>query len=93
MPEETPNSPQSVRSEEDKIQEIFSVICDITESQVRLGQLGEGEKVKPEFDINGTISKLVALTVYCGMNVPTSFAPSYNRVHADIEYWKQRFKK
>lgn len=82
---------KDTRPEDEQIQEIFSVICDMTGAEVRLDAPVDGGKAKPAFDINGAISKLVALSVYCGMNVPNSFAPSYNRVHADVEYWKKRF--
>lgn len=81
------------RSVDDRIQEIFSVICDITGSDIKLEAAADGGKAKPAFDINGAISKIVALSVYCGMNVPASFGPAYNRVHADVEYWKKRFQE
>ena len=93
MPDET--SPETIsekRSTDEQIQEIFAVICDLTGAEVRLDSASDGGKVKPAFDLNGAISKIVALSVYCGMNVPNDFGPSYNRVHADVEYWKQRFQ-
>ena len=94
--EETPaetatQAPQ--QSEDEQIQQIFSILCDITGSEIKLSAAADGGKVQPAFDINGVISKIVALSVYCGMNTPNSFGPSYNRVHADIEYWKKIFQK
>lgn len=46
-------------------------------------------KVVPEYDINSIISKMLAFFVYNGLNVPINFAPAYNRVHADVEWWKR----
>ena len=37
------------------------------------------------------MSKILALMVYSGITVPSTFAPGYNRVHADVEFWKQFF--
>ena len=95
-PAATPEAKETPAAEEnsvnEQINEIFSVICDMTGSEVKLEAPVDGGKAKPAFDINGAISKIVALSVYCGMNVPASFGPAYNRVHADVEYWKQRFK-
>lgn len=94
MPDETSETQSAeTRSPEEQINEIFSIVCDITHSEVRLEPGKEGEQAKPSFDINGAISKLVALSVYCGLNVTASFGPSYNRVHADVEFWKQYFQK
>lgn len=50
-------------------------------------------KVIPAFDVNAMISKMVALFVFSGLSVPSSFAPPYNRVHADIEWWKKTFEE
>ena len=62
------------------------------EIKLRLGN--EGEKVDPSFDVNAMISKFLALLVYSNQNVPVgAFMPAYNRVHADIEYWKQKYEK
>ena len=77
---------------EKSTEDILVKICDLMEAEVQLvaDENNEG-KVTPHLDINGAISKLMALLVYCGMNVPVDFGPSYNRVHADVEYWKKRF--
>ena len=43
--------------------------------------------------MNSMVSKFAALLVYAGHTVPPSvFLPPYNRVHADIEYWKKKFE-
>lgn len=54
----------------------------------------ETNKTVPNFDVNGFVSKLIALFVYAGLNVPTSsLTPPYNKIHADVEYWKKKFEK
>lgn len=51
----------------------------------------EQGKMRPVYDVNGILSKMLALFVYCGMSVAANCAPPYNRVHADIEWWKKEF--
>ena len=63
----------------------------IMEVEVKFNQDKEGgEKVEPVFDASAIISKMLALFVFCGANIPSTFAPSYNRVHADVEYWSKK---
>lgn len=46
-------------------------------------------RVIPAYDVNAILSKMIALFVFSGLSVPSSFAPPYNRVHADVEWWKK----
>ena len=54
-------------------------------------QSAETGPVTPTIDINAIISKLVALMVYVGWSVPANISPPFNRVNADMEYWKKAF--
>lgn len=76
-----------------KVEEIFLSVSKALKANVEFASEGEGMPVKPYFDINGIISKLTALMVYSGMTVPSNYAPAYNRVHADIEFWKKEFEQ
>lgn len=76
-----------------EVEDIFLSVSSALKSDVQFATVSEGERVIPLFDINGVISKLVALMVYSGMVVPSSFAPAFNRVHADIEFWKKTFEQ
>ena len=78
---------------DDKIEEIFLALSEALRTKVEFASGGEGQPIKPYFDINALISKIVALMVYSGMTVPSSFAPAFNRVHADVEFWKKEFEK
>lgn len=49
------------------------------------------QKVSPVIDVASVLSKFMALMVYVGWSVPVNCMPPYNRVHADIEYWKKSF--
>lgn len=75
---------------EDKLKELSSVM----EVEVQFGESqGDQGRVMPVFNVNGIISKMLALFVFSGLHVPHSFPPSFNSVHADIEFWKQRIKE
>jgi hypothetical protein len=77
-----------------KIDEIFTQLSDLLHVPIDFKQVLEEEGiVVPAYDVNAIISKQLALFVYAGLNVPNSFAPPYNRVHADVEWWKQIFEK
>lgn len=88
--EKSTNGTQS----QDEIIQIFSVISQMLDVEIKVGPpVTEGERVEPAFDVNAMVSKFLALLVYSNQNVPVgAFMPPYNRVHADIEYWKQKFE-
>ena len=46
-------------------------------------------KVSPVFSLDEMLSKLIGLLVYCGASVPIHSFPPYQRVHADVEFWKK----
>lgn len=74
---------------DEKIDEVLREISELLDVKIEFHPLKEDQgRVVPSYDVNGIISKLVALMIFSGLNVPSSFAPSYNRVHADIEWWK-----
>lgn len=79
-----------------KDEQISSIIVNISkELGVPVAMVpddSEKGKLLPRCDINCTISRYLALLVYMGLNVPNNIAPPYNRVHADIEYWRKRFE-
>lgn len=78
---------------EERIDSVFMKISEALDVPVEFASHQETQKVKPHFDINAMVSKMTALLVYCGLNVPlSSVAPTYNRVHADVEYWKRKFE-
>ena len=76
-----------------EIIQIFSVISQMLDVDVKVDAGEEGQRGEPAFDVNSMVSKFAALLVYAGHTVPPSvFLPPYNRVHADIEYWKKKFE-
>lgn len=80
-------------STEEKINDIFTKISDALDVPIGFAEDKDDQnKVIPVFDVNGFFSKLVALCVYSGFGVPSTFAPAYNRVHADIEFFKKKFE-
>lgn len=75
-----------------KIEDILTTISRVLDTEVVL-TAGDDQKLTPHFDVNGFISKMIALFVYAHLIVPTqAFMPSYNQVNADIEYWKKKFE-
>lgn len=63
----------------------------ITGTEIKFSEDAANEnKIVPAYNINEIISKILGLFVYQGINVPHSFAPSYNNVHACIEFWKRK---
>ena len=78
---------------EEKVESIFKAMSEAMDVPVELISAGAENKVKPHFDVNAILSKFTALLVYCGMNVPSSFTPAYNRVHADVDFWKRKFEE
>ena len=80
------------KSTEERINQLLSEVSKLFDVEVALIADPQNEnKVTYHFDMNAVVSKMIALWVYCGFNVPSSFAPPYNRVHADIEFWKHKF--
>lgn len=76
---------------DEKIHEIFKTISKALDVPVELIAEGEDNKVVPYFDVNAITSKYFALLVYIGANVPAT-PPPYNRVHADVEFWKNKLQ-
>ena len=73
------------------IDEKMRKLSDAMEVEIKFAQdEKDAGLVHPVYDANAIISKMIALFVYSGMNVPVTFAPSYNNVHASIELWKRR---
>jgi len=87
-----PNEQQAAVNDK-QVEDIFLTLSSALKTTVDFASDGEGQPVKPYFDINGVISKLTALMIYSGMYVPSYFAPAYNRVHADIEFWKKELEQ
>lgn len=80
------------KSIEDKITDRLKIVSDALEVEVTLvGDPKDENRVQPHFDINDIVGKLLGLSVYCGWSVPINFAPSYNAVHANVEFWKKLF--
>ena len=76
-----------------KIDNILKSLSQLMGSPIEYRLLQEDQgRVLPVYDVNGIISKMVALLVYSGLSVPSTFGPPYNRVHADIEWWKKFFE-
>jgi len=74
------------------VDDILTKLSDALYVPIQFGQDDQDQnKVVPIFDVNAIFSKLVALCVYTGLNVPSTFGPAYNRVHADIEFFKKQF--
>lgn len=78
---------------EQKVDKIFTEMHALMGEEVILVADPEQEnKLIAHYDINAVVSKFIGLLVYSGLNVPTQvFTPPYNRVHADVEYWKNKF--
>lgn len=73
------------------IEEKLSAISKILEVDIELTEDKENEnKLRPSYNMPAMISKLYALFVYAGWPVGAGI-PSYNGVHADIEFWKKHF--
>lgn len=74
-----------------KIHGILTAVCHALHVPIELVADGPEGRLMPYFDINGINSKITALMVYVGANIqPVS--PPYNRVHADVEFWKKIFE-
>ncbi len=77
-----------------KTDEILTKLSDMFQVPIEFQQIKEDHgRVIPAYDINAIISKMIGLFVYSGLVVPINFAPAYNRVHADVEWWKKVFEK
>lgn len=95
--EETPppieeGSQGPVATPTDEPTKILLVVAEALKADVRM-EPGKDGKVYPQISIDELVSKLLALLVFCGANVPSHFAPAYNRVHADVEFWKKELEK
>lgn len=77
----------------EKVDSILKNLSDLMGIPIQFHQTSEDQGIViPAYDVNAIISKMIALFVFSGLNVPSSFAPPYNRVHADIEWWKQQME-
>ena len=76
-----------------KVEEILFKVSDALGVKIELKDEEEGKRLSPVFDSQAIVSKFMALMVYCGWNTPVFFAPPYNRVHADVEWWKSQLEK
>lgn len=78
---------------DDQVKEIMTKMSDLMGVEITFVQDTQDQgRVIPAYDVNGIFSKMIALCVYSSLNVPSTFAPPYNRVHADIEWWKKHFE-
>ena len=57
-------------------------------AEVQFEEAPDG-KLSPRVSVDEIISKFVALLVYGGATIGPLFLPNYNRVHADVEFWKK----
>lgn len=94
MEESTETSTEAPKQDRrDEVIQIFAVISQMLDVEVKVSAGEEGQKVEPAFDVNSIVSKFAALLVFSGHTVPPgAFLPPYNRVHADVEYWKKKFE-
>ena len=74
-----------------ELNEILFKVSEALDVPVKFSD-GSDMKVNPAFDVNAMISKFVGLLVFAGVDVPSAFAPSYMRVHADVDFWKRHFE-
>ena len=83
-----------MKSNSEFVDNKFKTLSDILEVEVKFSQDGNDQNlVHPVYDVNEMLSRLVGLFVLTGLHVPVSFAPSYNNVHANVEFWKESIKK
>lgn len=80
------------KSPSDQIHDILKVISEQLGVDVVMADSEGDNKVMPYYDVNSMLSKLLALMVFIGVVVPSQ-GPPYNRVHADVEWWKNRLKE
>ena len=72
---------------------IFIELCNLLDVEVRFeADPRDGQKVSPVIAVTAMLSKIMAIMVYVGWSVPAHCVPPYNRVHADVEYWKKKFE-
>lgn len=78
--------------QEDIRNEILIKLSDLVGAEVTFHPVQEDEgRVIPAFNVDAIVSKTIAFLVFCGINIPpASMLPPYNRVHADVEWWKKR---
>lgn len=76
----------------EEIRSILTTLSELTGTEVKFEE-GDQGRLQPIFDFNAIISKLFAVMVFCGITMNVSGLPPYNRVHADVEWWKSRFKE
>ena len=74
--------------------EIFKNVSDMLSVPVHMVVDAQDQNlVKPAFNPDALVSKIVALFVFCGITMPSNISPNYNSVHADIEFWKNRLSE
>ena len=82
------------KSTDQIVQDKLTAISDALEVPVQFAaNEADANVVRPAYNPDAIISKLLALLVFSGISVPSTFAPGYNRVHADIEFWKKYMAK
>lgn len=80
---------KSTKTVEQTVQDILTQVSDALQVPVNFAASeADANVVRPTYNPDAMVSKLLALLVYSGISVPSTFAPAYNRVHADIEFWK-----
>lgn len=78
---------------EKSIEETFKEICQLLDVPIKFqNDETDGNKVTALFDFDAIISKFTALAVYSGAYLPGNISPSYTRVNADLEFWKQKLE-
>jgi len=81
-----------MENESDSPAKILIEISKLLGIEIRFEPEGkDSQKISPMIDVNSILSKFMALLVYIGWGVPINIMPPYNRVHADVEYWKKQF--
>ena len=77
---------------EEKIEKILKEMCGLMGVEITLvADAEKNNELIAHYDVNAVISKQLALFVYCGWNVQP-LGPAYNRIHADIDWWKKQFE-
>jgi hypothetical protein len=78
--------------QEAAVQQILTTISRALDVTVHLRPSPEQGRMAPHYDVVAILSKLLALFVYTGLHVPYAFPPAYNRVHADVDFWRRRLE-
>lgn len=76
---------------QEKIDQVMTELSNIMGVKIEFAADPEDQgRALPVYNIDAVVSKMLAFFVFTGLTVPSSFAPPYNRVHADIEWWKSQ---